>query len=170
MKQGTIPDVWHNTFAQQLRSDLITHWHNEREYTLEVLETMPAKHFSYRPTVAQNTFAEQLKHTARANTLYFFSFAKDAQIPIDPTSLDKSSLREYVSVTFEYAGSILSNLSESDFSRRDLSMPFPAKPHTAQDVFLRAYRHTADHRGQLICYLRLKGISPPQWRFSPNGR
>ena len=170
MKQDTIPEAWHNTFAQQLRSHLIIHWHNEREYTLEVLEAMPAEHFSYKPVIAQNTFAEQLKHIARANALYFSSFAKNTQIPIDPVSLDKSSLREYVAATFAYVGSILSSLSESDFLRRDLSMPFPAKLHTAQDVFLRAYRHTADHRGQLVCYLRLKGISPPQWRFPPNGK
>lgn len=169
MHQKTIPEAWQNTFAQQLRSDLIIHWKNESAYTLEVLEAMPAKHFMYRPTVEQNTFAEQLKHTARANVLYFSSFSKGVHIPIDPVSLDKSSLRDYVSTTFEYVGAILFNLNESDFSRRDLSMPFPGKFHTAQDVFLRAYRHTADHRGQLICYLRLKGISPPQWRFPPNG-
>tara|TARA_Y100000588_G_scaffold379292_1_gene461226 strand:+ start:7302 stop:7814 length:513 start_codon:yes stop_codon:yes gene_type:complete len=169
MRQDRISEAWSNTFAQQFRSDLITHWHNEREYTLEVLEAMPAEYFSYKPAVAQSTFAEQLRHTARANALYFSGFAKDAQVPIDPTSLDKDSLREYVSATFAYVESILSNLSELDFFRRDLDMPFPAELHTAQDIFLRAYRHTADHRGQLICYLRLKGIAPPQWRFPPNG-
>ena len=161
--------AWKNTFAQQLRDDLLVHWRSEREYTLEVLEAMPAEHFSFKPVDEQRTFAEQLEHTAQANAHYFASFAKDAQPPGDPASLSKESLREFVAATFEYGLSVLSSLNESDFLRRDLNMTFRSRPHTAQDVFLRAYTHTAHHRGQAIAYLRLKGITPPSWRFPANG-
>jgi uncharacterized damage-inducible protein DinB len=27
--------------------------------------------------------------------------------------------------------------------------------------------HTAHHRGQLVVYLRVKGIVPPTWAFEP---
>ncbi len=162
--------AWKNSFAQQLRDDLLVHWRSEREYTLEVLEAMPAEHFDFKPVDEQRTFAEQLQHTGLANAHYFASFAKDAGPPADPTSLSKESVRKCVAATFDYSESVLSSLSESDFSRRDVKMRFPGRAHTAQDVFLRAYVHTAHHRGQIIAYLRLKGITPPPWRFPPNGK
>ena len=161
--------AWENAFAQQLRDDLLSHWRSEREYTLEVLEAMPAEHFSYKPVDVQRTFAEQLEHAALANARYFSGFAKDAPAPTDPASLSKESLREFVAATFDYVESVLSALNEADFLRRDLNMPFRSRPHTAQDIFLRAYMHTAHHRGQIIAYLRLKGITPPPWRFPANG-
>ena len=162
--------AWNNTFAQQLRDDLLSHWRSERDYTLEVLEAMPAEHFSFKPVDEQRTFAEQLQHTGLANAHYFASFAKEPEPPGDPTSPTKESVRDYVAASFEYGLSILSSLSEADFLRRDVKMPFPSRPHTAQDIFLRAYTHTAHHRGQAIAYLRLKGITPPAWRFPANGK
>jgi uncharacterized damage-inducible protein DinB len=27
--------------------------------------------------------------------------------------------------------------------------------------------HTAHHRGQIVVYLRVKGITPPAWQFEP---
>ena len=162
--------TWKNSFAQQLRDDLLVHWRSERDYTLEVLEAMPSEHFAFKPVDEQRTFAEQLQHTAQANAVYFESFAKDAKPPGDPTSLSKESLGDYVAASFDYGESVLSSLNESDFSRRDLNMRFRSRPHTAQDIFLRAYVHTAHHRGQTIAYLRLKGITPPAWRFPANGQ
>ncbi len=162
--------AWKNMFARQLRDDLLAHWRSEGKYTLEVLEAMPAEHFSFKPVDEQRTFAEQLQHTAEANATYFSSFEKDAAVPDGPASPSKESMREYVAATFDYGESVLSSLSEDDFERRDLRMRFRSRPHTAQDIFLRAYVHTAHHRGQTIAYLRLKGITPPAWRFPANGQ
>jgi uncharacterized damage-inducible protein DinB len=36
------------------------------------------------------------------------------------------------------------------------------------DIFLRAYMHTAHHRGQIITYLRVNEIVPPTWKFEPH--
>ena len=48
-------------------------------------------------------------------------------------------------------------------------MPWGEGPHTTMDVFLRAYMHSSQHRGQLFVYLRLNGVTPPSWQFKPNG-
>ncbi len=162
---------WSNHFAEQFRNDLVAHWRSTREYSLEVLEAMPVEHFDFRPVEAQRTFAEQIEHFAAANVGYFSRFEKNVggPPPARPQSLTKDTLREYLTASFDYVEEVLSVLSERDFLRRDVEMGFRAGPHTAQDIFLRAYMHTAHHRGQIITYLRLRGITPPPWRFPPNG-
>ena len=162
---------WSNRFAEQFRHDLVAHWRSTREYSLEVLEAMPAGHFDFRPVEEQRTFAEQIEHFAGSNVGYFSRFEKDVgePRPAKPQALTKDTLREFLTKSFDYVENVLSGLIEEDFLRRDVEMGFRAGPHTAQDIFLRAYMHTAHHRGQIITYLRLKGVTPPRWRFPPNG-
>ena len=162
---------WPNRFAEQLRDDFLGHWRSTSEYSLEVLEAMPAEHFGFKPNSEQRTFGEQLAHLASANAGYFERFEKDAggPRPEPPETPTKDTLREFLTKSFGYVETVLASLTQEDFLRRDISMRFRSAPHTAQDIFLRAYMHTAHHRGQIVTYLRLKGITPPSWRFPPNG-
>ena len=162
---------WSNSFAEKLRDDFLGYWRSTSEYSLEVLEAMPAEQFGFKPDKQQRTFAEQLEHLAVANAGYFARFEKDAggRAPEPPKTLTKSSLREFLAKSFGYVETVLTSLNEEDFLRRDVRMNFRSVAHTAQDVFLRAYMHTTHHTGQIVTYLRLKGIAPPRWRFPPNG-
>ena len=162
---------WSNGFAEQLRNDLLSHWHSTREYALEMLEAMPAEHFDFKPVEEQQTFAEQFEHFAASNVGYFSRFEKEVgePRPTGPQSLTKDTLRKFVGATFDYVQAVLVALTEEEFLRRDVRMNSRSKAHTAQDIFLRAYMHTAHHRGQIVPYLRLKGVTPPGWRFPPTG-
>ena len=162
---------WSNSFAKQLRDDMLSHWRSTREYSLEVLEAMPPEHFDFRPVEEQMTFAEQLTHFSSSNAGYFSGFGKDVAGPRPqrPEMLSKDTVRTFSQATFAYVETILGNLTEADFFRRDIRFSSRSGPHTAQDIFFRAYMHTAHHRGTIIAYLRLKGIPPPRWRFPPSG-
>ncbi len=162
---------WSNRFAEKLRSDFLGHWRSTREYSLDVLEAMPAEQFGFRPVPEQFTFGEQLEHFANSNAGYFSRFEKDAgqPRPSRPQERTKDTLRKFLTATFDYVEAVLSSLTEEEFLRRDVRFGSNSKAHTAQDIFLRAYMHTSHHRGQIITYLRLKGITPPRWRFPPNG-
>ena len=159
---------WSNRFAEQLRDDFLGHWRSTREYSLEVLEAMPAEQFDFKPVDEVFTFGEQLEHFANSNAGYFSRFEKDAR-PSRPETRTKETLRGFLTATFDYVEAVLSGLTEEEFSRRDVRFGSSTKAHTAQDIFLRAYMHTAHHRGQTVSYLRLKGITPPRWRFPPHG-
>ena len=162
---------WSNSFAEKLRDDMLGHWRSTAEYSLEVLEAMPAEDFGYRPVDEQMTFAEQLTHFSSSNAGYFSGFGKDVgrSRPQRPEKLTKDTVRDFSKATFAYVEAILGNLTEVEFFRRDVNFSSRSGPHTAQDIFFRAYMHTAHHRGTIIAYLRLKGITPPRWRFPPNG-
>jgi uncharacterized damage-inducible protein DinB len=162
---------WSNSFAEKLRDDMLKHWRSTAEYSLEVLEAMPAEHFDYRPTDEQMTFAEQLTHFASSNAAYFSGFGKEANPPRPerPQELTKDNVRNFSKASFAYVEALLKDLTEEDFLRRDVDFRSRSGNHTAQDIFFRAYMHTAHHRGTVVTYLRLKGIKPPRWRFPPNG-
>ena len=163
--------AWSNGFAEQLRDDFLGHWRSTGEYSLDVLEAVPADEIDFKPVDEVFTFGEQLEHFANSNAGYFARFGKDVgqARPGRPEKRTKETLRDFLTATFDYVEAVLSSLTEEEFSRRDVRFGSSTKAHTAQDIFLRAYMHTAHHRGQIVTYLRLKGVMPARWRFPPNG-
>jgi uncharacterized damage-inducible protein DinB len=145
---------------------------------------MPAEHFGFRPFEGQRTFSGQVLHLCYVNIVYFWAYDKMA--PPEPIlaqrwteseedRLDKlehevsgkEAVLRYTAASFDYAHAVLSKMVEADLIRTDLK-PWPkAQPHTGSDILDRAWAHTAHHRGQLVVYLRGKGIKPPGWIFRP---
>ena len=122
---------WKNRFAQQLRDDFRAHWKSEKEYSLAVLEAMPAEHFDFKPTPEQRSFSEQVAHFTSANMGYFVRFAKSAAPPPRPDKVTPEALRAFLLGTYDYVDKVLESLTEADFTRRDIAMGrMPA--HTAQ--------------------------------------
>src|SRR5258708_28894540 len=68
--------TWNNPFVNQWHDSFLEHWRDTVEYTLAVLEAMPATAFESKPNPAQRTFGEQLCHLATANVVYFKVFDK----------------------------------------------------------------------------------------------
>ena len=163
--------AWENRFAENLRDDFLVHWESTRNYTHAVLDAMPDKGLDFRPTPEQRTFLEQLAHAAAANAGYFSRFEKDGLPRPEgpPKELTRESTQAYLKTSFDYVEKVLKALTEEDFQRRSIAFGRRNTPHTAQDLFLRAYMHTAHHRGQAVVYLRLQGVEPPAWQFSPTG-
>jgi uncharacterized damage-inducible protein DinB len=157
---------WSNPFARTWRDSFLQHWKVTKDYTLAVLDAMPADGFRFKPTDVQRTFAEQLVHLGRANAAYMTAFGL-LESPKPPDSADREATRKYLAATFDYVSDVLNKMAETDLTRSDLKFNAKIKPHSGTDLFMRAYMHTAHHRGQVICYLRLKGVTPPAWAFEP---
>ncbi len=136
------------SFALQLRDSFLKHWQVERGYTLSVAEAMPAEHYDFKPNPVQRSFGEQLHHLAGANTAYFSAFGL-MPMPERPTAFDKTTVQKYVAASWDYTTAVLRKLTEKDILRNDLGAP-RFKPHSGTDLFLRAYTHTAHHRGEKV--------------------
>jgi uncharacterized damage-inducible protein DinB len=162
---------WKNRFAEQLRDDFLAHWLVEKQYSLAVLDAMPTEHYDLKPTPAQRSFSEQIQHYAYANVNYFKTFGLPISPPPVPGEVSPQALRSYLAASYDYVAEVLAASTEDDFTRRDLDFGSarPKTLHTAQDVFMRAYMHSAHHRGSAVVYLRLAGVEPPRWQFSPQG-
>ena len=162
---------WNNRFAEQLRDDFLAHWKVEEQYSLDVLDAMPSEHFDLKPTPDQRSFIDQIGHYVQANVNYFKRFELPVEPPPVPTEATPQTLRSYLIASYDYVAEVLAAMTEEDFTRRDINFrPVgPDTPHTAQDIFMRAYMHSAHHRGSVVVYLRLAGVEPPRWRFSAQG-
>jgi len=167
-----------SSFAATWRQTFIAHWKDTKEYSLAVVDAMPPAGFTSKPTPVQMTFGEQVRHHAHANVVYFNAFGL---VPLSPPLAstrsemeknapadDKAAVRKYVEASFDFVLAVLNRMSDKDVARTDLNMWKGAPPHSGIDVCLRAYTHTAHHRGQAVVYLRLQGITPPTWKFEPH--
>ena len=158
---------WKDPFARTWRDSFLKHWRVTKDYTLAFVDAMPAEHYGFKPVEVQRSYAEQLLHLASANAAYMTAFKLKAA-PAAEKSPDKAAVRAYLIATFDYVADVLEHMDEKDLIRQDLQFNTRAKPHSGMDLFMRAYMHTAHHRGQLVGYLRMKGITPPTWAFEPS--
>jgi uncharacterized damage-inducible protein DinB len=172
--------AWSDEFARVWRDSFKEHWRDTKDYTLAVLDAMPAESFDTKPHPVQRTFGDQLRHLAFANVAYFDSFrlvpVPEDQLTADPKAIqkyandtDKTSVRRFVLASFDYVSTVLDKLTQKDLFRTDLPLFKGVPPHSGTDICMRAYMHTAHHRGQAVVYLRIKGIAPPTWKFEPSG-
>src|SRR6266478_1631425 len=156
---------WTDPFARSWRDSFLKHWQVTKDYTIAFVDAMPADQYGYKPVEVQRSYAEQLLHLGSANAAYMSAFGI-APPPTPVKSTDKAAVRGYVVATFDYVSEVLGAMQQKDLIRTDLQFG-RAKPHSGMDLFMRAYMHTAHHRGQLVGYLRMKEITPPTWAFEP---
>jgi uncharacterized damage-inducible protein DinB len=75
---------------------------------------------------------------------------------------DKDAVVKFLSDSFEYCSSVISNLTGAQLEAVHDS---PDGRLPGREVLLAMYVHVAHHRGQAEIYLRDKGIKPPSYRI-----
>jgi uncharacterized damage-inducible protein DinB len=131
---------------------------------------MPDSNYTYKPVEAERTFAEQLAHICAGIDLHaqlFIRGRKDEELSkekrkkmFDVTGLSKQQLLELVAKTFDDAAQVIKNF---DASKLEETVSFFGKTRTKLQMFLLLSDHVTHHRAQLLVYLRLKGIEPPDY-------
>lgn len=150
------------SFAQDsdsLLSQLSRKWNNAKVYTLKMAAQMPEDAFYYKPTPDVMSFKEQLLHIA-GNMQWLsstFLFAKKENTKTDTTGMGKEAVLQYVSDAYDKALTAHRNLSEKQLNE---VVPFFAGPMARRQILILMHDHQTHHAGQLILYLRLKGIKP----------
>ena len=126
-------------------------WLASAAYTRAIAEQMPAADYQFRSSPEQMTFGEQLLHIAEQDVSIFREMG--AQIEFAKPSPVKGELLRTLDKVKEDGLQLLARLA--------------ADPHGSLDTLnglLLALDHTTHHRGQLVVYLRLKGIVPAEYR------
>ncbi|MFN1834878.1 DinB family protein [Balneola sp. MJW-20] len=122
---------------------------NTKSQTLGVINAMPADKFSYKPVDDVRTFGAQAFHLAQAIDFFMANFQGQQFQPgeTDENSMTKEEVAKYYSEQFDKITAYIMGAEESG-------------PLTAGIMFF--LDHNANHRGQMVTYLRLNGITPPQ--------
>ena len=136
---------------------------------LGVAEAMPDNKYSFVPTAGKfdgvRSFAEQVKHVACAQFAFFNEF--EGKTPPDDcekgghdAAKTKAELIKYLKDSFDYSNRVLAKLTAQNALDRVEGRY--AGPNTKLGIAVVAVWHITDHYGQIVEYLRMNSIVPPQ--------
>ncbi len=148
--------------ASDVTEELAKHWKTSKEYTLAIAEQMPAEAYNFKPNPAEMSFGEQMAHIATANG-YFLSLLSGGKPTIaKPANFDKATVVALLTKSFDYS---IQAVEKATPAALEKSYKTPDGTMTGMGVIYFAMDHTTHHRGQCIVYLRLKGITPAEYRY-----
>lgn len=137
-------------------------WERTTSYTQEVAEKMPEEHYNFRPTGESMSFKEQVLHLVdniayltgqiTAEKKIFYEGKKD--------ELGKKQILEILKRSNQYVLQLIKKMEKEDLRENIL---FAGIEMAKENIFYLIRDHQAHHRGQCVVYLRMKGISPPNY-------
>ncbi|HUR30549.1 MAG TPA: DinB family protein [Saprospiraceae bacterium] len=143
-------------------SDFKIKWKNAANYTLEFAGVMPEDNYGYTPTKVEMTYREQLKHVAGNIVWLCNSFLDGNETTIDPakTGDSKKEVIALLERSFKYADETIGKMTEKDLEE---NVDFLAGKMSKRRILFLLSDHVTHHRGQLVVYLRMKNITPPDY-------
>jgi len=141
------------------------HWTTAKDLAVAVADAMPAESYDFKPVPAEMSFGEQMLHIAQANYGYcaFIAEAKSPYPePAKVAKIDKAGAVKDLAASFDYCAKVFSGLDEAKLAQMHGE---DKRNFSTMDTMLGVMVHMVHHRGQAEVYLRLKGITPPQYKW-----
>ena len=136
-----------------------------KRYTIGAAEKMPAEHFGFKPAPEVMSYAQLLGHVIDAQ-YHFCHAVKGGDNPAIGKNLeklaDKEALVPAVKEAFAYCDDAFAALTgENALQMLTVGTP-PRQWQTARaNQLTMVIAHGNEHYGNLVTYMRLKGIVPP---------
>ncbi|HQS06979.1 MAG: hypothetical protein B7X86_02080 [Sphingobacteriales bacterium 17-39-43] len=138
---------------------------NAKEYTLKVAELMPESMYDFKPVADEMSFKEQIIHIGK--NLYWLSSTFITEAPylnanqlVIAKDMTKVQAIDFVSGAYEFAGQAIMNVRLESLSKE---FPFSGRKLNKVQFLNLIQDHQTHHRAQLIVYLRLNMLNPPNY-------
>ena len=136
-----------------------------RRNLAEAAESMPAENYGFRPAEQIRTFAQLIGHVTNAN-LFFCSAAKGEPFPSKvnaETLTAKDAAVKALADSLTYCDAVYKDTTDANFGDRARIAGLGNKPtETIRGAILMFNTtHNNEHYGNIVVYLRLKGVVPP---------
>ena len=147
---------------------MISDFERGKALSLAYIEAMPEGDFNFKPAEGSRSFAEQWLHVAQgmiglsANGSGAEKIYDGQNLEETPEFHTKAEVARLVAESYDFAISGMRNLKASGLEEVVERGPFKV---TRIGWIRKAKEHTDHHRGQTAVYLRLKGITPPQYQL-----
>ncbi len=143
------------------KSELTLVFKNAEQYLVGVAQRMPEEHFDFQPTEEVRNFGAQLNHVTsniyRLTSKYFLN----QDTPDFKLENSKPAQIKAFQEAMEYLLKNIQNSSENEL--HSTTTFFTGEKMPKWKLLLVIRDHMTHHRGQMILYLRLKGIAPPNY-------
>jgi uncharacterized damage-inducible protein DinB len=124
-------------------------------------EKMPEENYAFSPTAEVRTYAKVLAHIADGN--YLICGAAKGEKPemgkveksAEPT---RAALTEALKTSFAYCDAVIAGLTDASAAE---VVPFFLSKRTRAGLIFINTAHNMEHYGNLVTYMRLKGVVPP---------
>ena len=139
---------------------------NLKKFIMGSAEKMPAEHFSFRPSPDVRTYAELFGHTMQAQ----FGYCSTVKGVANPTAgkelekivTDKAGVIQMVKDAFEYCDEPFAKLTNENALEMITAGTPPYQRQIARaNQLTMLVVHGNEHYGNLVTYMRIKGIVPP---------
>ena len=148
-------------FLEQLR--------HSRAYTIECAVAMPEDKYAFRPVPEVRSFGQQLVHIAEANGSIMEWHVEAKKNPSWPYSgngkeriTSKGDVIAQLNASYDYIEKGLSHMT--DAMLRDRVKAEDGQEFSRQWGLHLILDHATHHRGQVVAYLRMNRIKPPEYR------
>jgi uncharacterized damage-inducible protein DinB len=148
--------------------DLLTDFQRNRDVVVAYIDAMPDSAMDYRPTPGVRTLAGQFDHIVSTNLDVAAVALRGLKAPpaLGDTAVylhDKKALRRYATATYDYFLKSLQQARPEQLQRKVAMYGFPPQP--AIRLAALAFEHSVWTLGQVVPYLRLNGVTPPEYKM-----
>ena len=148
--------------AESMPEILAKHWKMSVDYTKAMAEKMPADGYSFKPTPAEMSFGEQVLHIASANALFVGALTGTKAPSWDSKKADRASALAALAESSRLVTAALAKMTPEELNK---VLKTEEGEMRGVELVMLMLDHTTHHRGQMVVYLRLKGIAPAEYSF-----
>lgn len=135
-------------------------WQNSKAYLIAIAEQMPDSLYDYKPTEREMSFKEQLKHINGNMEWLATTYFDKPEAEVNTATNSKERIIANLASSFDLILETIKTYPESRFAEQ---VDFFAGEKSRLQILNLLQDHITHHRGQLIVYLNLKGLKPPQY-------
>jgi uncharacterized damage-inducible protein DinB len=140
---------------------------NSKKYLIVVAEMMPEEKYNYKPAPESLSFAENLLHIGFALDWHSQSLLGGREARTWQTDTvykvankSKKEMIQLIDQTFDEAINLIKKFDPKQLSNR---LDYFGLNRTKRQIFMLLADHITHHRGQMLVYLRLNGLTPPRY-------
>jgi uncharacterized damage-inducible protein DinB len=145
-----------------LACDMQADWTRSSENFYNLVNAMPEDKFGFKPTPAQQTFAERVMHVATIDVNLFGALGAKTPAPaINAKAATKAEVLAALKEWRSWGDAVIKEFNDQQLLERVTPPGFMGTSASRARLIAFELQHTQDIYGQLVVYVRLNGVTPP---------
>jgi len=141
-------------------------WNRVKDILVRAAEKMPEENYAFKPSPDVRSFGQLVAHSADANFMFAAMAAGETPTPrdIEKTKTSKADLVAALKESFAACEKVFA-MSDADLS---VPMKLFGRETTRFGLVGLMVGHNWEHYGNLVTYMRIKGLVPPSSEPRPD--